>query len=758
MENKRSEDFKLLGGDSKPCTLASQIFLNLSSKIGENQPAKELLYSVYYQKIDKKKLNPLENGVLILKSGCIYLLSENHEEILEKIIESKVTSFENNEVFQISNFEIEIISQVPNSKIRSVLAPVNSSPRQQLIDHPSSRKSPEIIKKPQFLIIPEGALVLDECKKAFVDPSINKFLKNHQREGIQFLYDCVTGIKVPKHYGGILADAMGLGKTLTTLALISALTRQGSDTQSTFRKCVVICPATLVDNWELEVRKWFHERFSYVKVSGAKSEKKKKIDMFCKSSVALLIVSYETFTIYAGVLDKVCDFVICDEAHKIKNHLTRNYKAIDGLKCKHRVLITGTPLQNYIREFFTCLNLVNENILGSWDYFKYYYAKVIQDAQEPKASEKKKELALERSQELWKISKTFMLRRTGDILQQTLPPKHEYIVFLQLCELQEHLYLNFLKSKIAHDAVANGYNESVLALIDMLRKITNHPDFVYFREPKCNALHVDWKSSLNFFSPDYSENFDRSCFSIKVQFVLSLATFCISNKEKLIIVSNYTKVLDMIQPYLDNKKYRFLRLDGKTMLKNRTSIISEFNDYQDHSILLLSSKAGGCGLNIIGASRMVLFDPDWNPKNDQQAMARVWREGQKKEVHIYRLFIYGTIEEKMLQRQTSKDSLSLHVVDAQKKSSLFSKAFLKEIFTFNKTVQSPLPETELKLLKNSWLDLMNVNIGKVCELKPEWEDLKEEKCILSQPKASMSNGEQSQRSSTTKKNSLIIDN
>lgn len=742
------DDLKLLGGHSTQHFSRPEISSkNRESKSADSRSEKKLVYTVSL--LNSK---PVQNGRMIIESGKLYLFNENHEEIFEKPIIAYKKDFHEDDILEIANYKVKIISRIKISSIDFLKTSSIESPKQYIMYPGIYKNVSGLIKKPENILIPEEAFILDESKRAFVDPFVNKYLKEHQHDGIKFLFECVTGARMHNYYGGILADCMGLGKTLTALSLISALTRPGTEISKEFNKCIVICPATLIGNWEIEIHKWLHNHISFLKLIGTKTEKLKIINIFCKSFIPLLLVSYETFTAYVKYLNKACNLVICDEGHKIKNYMTKNYEAINSLECKHRIIMTGTPLQNTIREFYTCCNLVNENILGTWRFFKKTYGSPIQDAQEPDTTEEVKKFAHDRSEELWKLTRSFMLRRTGDILQKSLPPKHEYIVFLHISKLQEKLYLSFLHSKIAEVSLEKGFNKSTLLLIDMLRKITNHPDFVYFRKPQNKDLYEIWSSAISLFPLTYAENLDRSLYSLKIQFIINMAQLCRINKEKLIIVSNFVMVLNLIEPFLRNHKLEFLRLDGKTLQKQRMRIVQDFNENQRYNILLLSSKAGGCGLNIIGASRMILFDPDWNPKNDQQAMARIWREGQKKEVHIYRLFIYGTIEEKMFQRQASKDSLSLHVVDEKKKNSIFSQAFLKELFTYEKFIQSPINCTELKVLTNSWLHLLDVDIEEVHEMKPEWDNLHIEKCKLENANSSTVSKDQSPSKSNVKKN------
>ena len=680
-------------------------------------------YKIYYRKLDKSKFSALEEGTLKLTDTLIIVRNVQGEDILEKPNREHIRSFSEEVELKIGEYEIEIIQQIAKTEVHK-----------QVQDFLESRKSlgSEKSEKENFRI-PDNSLVLDEELGVYVEPFLVKKLRPHQIQGVEFMYDCISGKKSPGHNGCILADSMGLGKTLTSLALIYTLTKKNAHYPSSIKKCIVICPATLIINWKEECFKWLSNRVTPVTCIGSKKEKQKQVQIFEKGNSPLLIISYDSFLKYSCILDTVCDLFICDEGHKIKNHNTKKYQALDNMHCIHRVILTGTPLQNYIREFYTCVNLVNRNILGMWNVFRETYCSIIMKAQQPDAYEWEKELAASRSEELWDATKDFMLRRTGSIIEGHLPPKNEYMIFLKIEPLQEQLYLSFLHSSVADDAKEYGYNVNVLALISMLRKITNHPDLVYFKEPNSMALHDDWVLAMSIFPTGYKNLKEKLEFSGKLKFSIEITRLCTEKRQKLIIVSNFTRTLDIIEEHFDLLGYDHMRLDGNTPTGSRMRIVSDFNSRTKPVVLLLSSKAGGCGLNLIGASRLIMFDNDWNPSNDKQAMARIWRDGQKHEVHIYRLIVYGTIEEKIFQRQTSKEKLSMHVVDAKRSTSKFTEAFLKEIFTFNKKIDSFAKGDDIETLRDSWLDLVEVQIEMVKRMESDWNEIKEEECKMVHP-------------------------
>merc|ERR1712176_1090960 len=250
-----------------------------------------------------------------------------------------------------------------------------------------------------------------------------------------------------------------------------------------------------------------------------------------------------------------------------------------------------------------------------------------------------------------------IIRRTAAILSKYLPIKIEQVVCCRPSPLQTAIYKSFVNSKATRAALADNKKAAVGALssITNLKKLCNYPALI--RE-KAEERAPGWEGALEHLG---------NCSVRQLQPILSgklavldciLASTKSRTSDKFVLVSNYTQTLDVFEQLARLRGYQFVRLDGSMTAKKRMKIVDRFNDPDSKDFLfMLSSKAGGCGLNLIGANRLVMFDPDWNPANDEQAMARVWRDGQKKPVFIYRLLTTGTIEEKIFQRQTHKKSL-----------------------------------------------------------------------------------------------------
>ncbi|XP_047645154.1 DNA repair and recombination protein RAD54-like isoform X4 [Phacochoerus africanus] len=488
-----------------------------------------------------------------------------------------------------------------------------------------------------------------------------------------------------------MADEMGLGKTLQCITLMWTLLRQSPDCKPEIDKAVVVSPSSLVKNWSNEVGKWLGGRIQPLAIDGgSKDEIDQKLEGFMNQRGArvpspILIISYETFRLHVGVLQKgSVGLVICDEGHRLKNAENQTYQALDSLNTSRRVLISGTPIQNDLLEYFSLVHFVNSGLLGTAHEFKKRFELPILKGRDAAASEEDRRLGEERLRELTSIVSRCLIRRTSDILSKYLPVKIEQVVCCRLTPLQTELYKRFLRqAKPAEELREGKMSVSSLSSITSLKKLCNHPALIY---DKCVEEEDGFAGALDFFPPGYSSKALEPQLSGKM-LVLDyiLAVTRSRSSDKVVLVSNYTQTLDLFEKLCRARRYLYVRLDGTMSIKKRAKVVERFNSPSSPDfVFMLSSKAGGCGLNLIGANRLVMFDPDWNPANDEQAMARVWRDGQKKTCYIYRLLSAGTIEEKIFQRQSHKKALSSCVVDEEQDVERhFSLGELKELFTLD---------------------------------------------------------------------------
>uniref|UniRef100_A0A0A9Z4R9 DNA repair and recombination protein RAD54-like n=2 Tax=Lygus hesperus TaxID=30085 RepID=A0A0A9Z4R9_LYGHE len=553
-------------------------------------------------------------------------------------------------------------------------------------------------------------LKLDKEKQlvhVVVDPVLSNILRPHQREGVKFMYECVTGVRIDDAYGCIMADEMGLGKTLQCITLMWTLLRQSPEAKAAIDKAIIVCPSSLVKNWCNEINKWLHGRIGTIAVEGGgtkvvEDQVRKFMTSFPgrRNSHPVLVISYETFRIHSKILhSSPIGLVLCDEGHRLKNRENQTYIALTGLQCRRRVLLSGTPIQNDLLEYFSLVHFVNEGILGTAQEFRKQFENPILRGQDACASDKDRGIAKERLEELIKIVNRCLIRRTSALLSQYLPLKTELVVCVKMSGVQEQLYKHLLASDTARKALKasseggeNPNKLSALSVVTSLKQLCNHPDIVM---EKVLEGKDGFNGATKYLPDGYIDKFRRKAVQVELSakmMVLDclLAIIKSTTNDKIVLVSNYTQTLEMFEKLCALRNYQYVRLDGSMSIKKRGKVVEKFNQPDSGLyIFMLSSKAGGCGLNLIGANRLIMFDPDWNPANDDQAMARVWRDGQKKPCYIYRLISTGSIEEKMLQRQAHKKALSSSVVDCEEDVKChFSMNELKALFMYKDDTRS----------------------------------------------------------------------
>lgn len=537
-----------------------------------------------------------------------------------------------------------------------------------------------------------------------IDPRLAKVLRPHQIEGVKFMYRCVTGMIEEKANGCIMADEMGLGKTLQCITLMWTLLKQSPDAgKSTIQKAIIACPSSLVRNWANELVKWLGPDAIQPFAIDGKATKEELTQQLRQWAIAsgrsitrpVIIVSYETLRLNVGELKNTqIGLMLCDEGHRLKNGDSQTFTAMNDLNVSRRVILSGTPIQNDLSEYFSLISFANPGLLGTRLEFRKRFELPILRGRDAAGSEKDRERGDQCLRDLLALVNKFIIRRTNDILSKYLPVKYEHVVFCNLAPFQLDLYNYFITSPDIK-ALLRGKGSQPLKAIGMLKKLCNHPDLLNLPDdlPGCEHLWPD----------DYVQKEARGrdrdikpWYSGKMQVLdRMLARIRQDTNDKIVLISNYTQTLDMFDKLCRSRNYGSLRLDGTMNVTKRQKLVDKFNDPNGNEfVFLLSSKAGGCGLNLIGANRLVLFDPDWNPAADQQALARVWRDGQKKDCFVYRFIATGTIEEKIFQRQSHKQSLSSCVVDsAEDVERHFTLDSLRELFQYHGKTTSDTHDT-----------------------------------------------------------------
>ncbi|KNE64752.1 hypothetical protein AMAG_10102 [Allomyces macrogynus ATCC 38327] len=525
---------------------------------------------------------------------------------------------------------------VPTSLVKPFKAPTFKKPPARPLHDPDAPDA-IVLWRPPEASATELLSIKEEDKEVAVviDPTLGRILRPHQITGVEFMYQCVIGERVE----GI-------------------------------EKAIIVCPSSLVRNWANELVKWLGENAIHPLCADNKGSKEQSINNIKQFVSAhgrgviypILIISYESLRIYSENLGKSeIGLMLCDEGHRLKNPDSQTYHALNALNVPRRVILSGTPIQNDLTEYFSLLNFACPTLLGDGAQFRKYYQIPIERGRDANATEQERDLCEERMRALVKQANSVMIRRTQDLLRMYLPTKQEHVVFIKLAPEQEAMYRAYLASDDVK-RLLRGKDSQPLQAIGYLKKLVNHPKL------------VDEKRLLNVAQGGKLVVLERMLHKIKT-----------TTKDKIVLISNYTQTLDVMEQLCQSRAWGSLRLDGTMTVKKRQKLVDQFNDPNGSEfVFLLSSKAGGCGLNLIGANRLILFDPDWNPASDMQALARVWRDGQQKTCFIYRFIATGTIEEKIFQRQCHKQMLSNCVVDAETDVERhFSLDNLKELFQYN---------------------------------------------------------------------------
>jgi DNA repair and recombination protein RAD54B len=564
------------------------------------------------------------------------------------------------------------------------------------------KADPPILKKPIPRHNPdaEGAIVMPRLESVskgkqivdvVVDPILSRHLREHQREGVKFLYECVMGMRLNSGQGAILADEMGLGKTLQTIALIWTLLKQNpiysEPVIPVAKRVLIVCPVTLINNWRKEFRKWLGDDRCGVFIE----DKNNRLTDFTKGKqYPIMIVGYEKLrTIQDQLKDGFkIDLIVMDEGHRLKTAKNKAALAINSFDTDRKIILTGTPMQNDLSEFFFMADLVNANVLGKYNTFKREFETPIVSGRQPEASPKEVEKGQVRSEELASLTSKFILRRTSEVISKYLPPKTESVVFCRPTDKQAQIYRLVLESPM-YGAILKS-SEASFQLINILKKLCNSPS-LWLENKAEESNPSEAITTLMQSIPDKLLKTGASA-SSKIQVLDTLLHHLRrETDDKIVIVSNYTSTLDMIQKLLVALDYSWLRLDGQTPATKRQDLVDKFNkgSRDKYFAFLLSAKAGGTGLNLIGANRLILFDVDWNPATDLQAMARIHRDGQKKPCFIYRFIVQGALDEKIYQRQIAKTGLADAVVDSKKTTQGFTTEELRNLFQLDEGDNCP---------------------------------------------------------------------
>ncbi|KAM0255472.1 hypothetical protein ACHAQJ_005699 [Trichoderma viride] len=444
---------------------------------------------------------------------------------------------------------------------------------------------------------------------------------------------------------GILADEMGLGKTLQTIAFLGYLRH----IMGIVGPHLVIVPKSTLDNWKREFTRWTPE-VNVLVLQGAKDERHELInERLVDEKFDVCITSYEMVLREKAHLRKFAwEYIIIDEAHRIKNEESSLSQVIRLFNSRNRLLITGTPLQNNLHELWALLNFLLPDVFGDADAFDQWFSG--QDQDQDKVV-----------QQLHRVLRPFLLRRVKSDVEKSLLPKKEVNVYLGMSEMQVKWYQKILEKDI--DAVngAGGKRESktrLLNIVMQLRKCCNHPYLFEGAEP----------------GPPYTTDEHLIYNAGKMKVLDKLLGRLEKQGSRVLIFSQMSRLLDILEDYCVFRQYKYCRIDGGTAHEDRIAAIDDYNrPGSEKFVFLLTTRAGGLGINLTTADIVILYDSDWNPQADLQAMDRAHRIGQTKQVVVYRFVTDNAIEEKVLERAAQKLRLD-QVVIQQGRAQVAAKA------------------------------------------------------------------------------------
>lgn len=424
------------------------------------------------------------------------------------------------------------------------------------------------------------------------------------------------------NFGGCLADDMGLGKTVQALAMLQAQKESGKGGSS-----LLIMPTSLIYNWEMEARKFTPGLRVHVYTGTTRN---KDVSRF--QNYDLILTSYGITRLDIEEFKKFYfNYIILDESQAIKNPSSNIAKAVRELNCRHRLILTGTPLENSTLDLWSQMHFINPGLLGNQSFFKNEFLKPIEKKQDE-----------DKITKLYTIIKPFILRRHKMQVATELPEKIESVQYCSMTEQQEEKYeeaKNYYRSMILDQIDLHGVKKSQFMLLQgltKLRQIANHPAMV-----------------------DESYTGDSG----KMQDVTHMLQSAISKGHNILIFSQFVKQLGLFRKYLDKHKIAYAYLDGAT--KNRMEQVQNFQNDPKLKVFLISLKAGGVGLNLTKADYVFILDPWWNPAAEQQAIDRAHRIGQENPVFTYKFITRSSVEEKILALQKHKVQLAHNLITTE---------------------------------------------------------------------------------------------
>lgn len=625
------------------------IYNFLSDKINEFKNLCEIYYSEDFKAITIKKPGKLTTNIKVKSDSNLLELDFDYEDVPKEELKELFHSFKlKKKFFRMKNGDFIDLNNENLEKVADIIEHLNLSSKDMDLSTLMINKNKAIYLNDVFKDSKDLIVEKEEEFVVFVDKILNPSITEYELPKEVFAelrpYQ-ITGFKwlrtlAENGLGGILADDMGLGKTLQAITyMVSLLDKK--------RTHLVVCPSSLVYNWLEEINSFAPSLKAEI-VIGTPQERQLLIQN--QSNIDVFITSYPLIRRDIEHYNKIqFHTMFIDEAQFIKNANSLNAKSVKNIKSDHKFALTGTPIENSLSELWSIFDFIMPAYLLSYTKFSNIYEKPILKDEDTDVLEKLK-----------KQITPFILRRMKKEVLSELPEKVETKMVTDMSDMQRKVYMSYLdniRTEISKEVETNGYEKSqikILAALTRLRQICCHP-----------ATFID--------------NYKGG--SGKLDLLLEILEEAITNGHRILIFSQFTSMLKIIEKELLEKEIGYFYLEGSTPIKTRSEYVNRFN-LGENSVFLISLKAGGTGLNLTGADTVIHYDPWWNPAVEEQATDRVYRIGQKNSVQVIKLITKGTIEEKIYKLQMSKKALSDSIIQSKEVFiNKLSKEEIEDIFS-----------------------------------------------------------------------------
>ncbi|MDP4204791.1 MAG: DEAD/DEAH box helicase [Bacteroidota bacterium] len=565
--------------------------------------------------------------------------------------------------FELPNGEIAILPLEWFSKYRDIFPFAGSEGNNIRFKnhHFQLVKDAFIEKDKQYIDDFEKLTSIEKVPLIPVPEGLKAQLRSYQTEGFSWM----EHLRINK-FGGCLADDMGLGKTLQTLTLLLKQKKEHHDPMSFYLReegqlslfgaqapskpiqpaSLIVVPTSLIHNWENEIKK-FTPKLKCFRYVGSKRKKNIKLGLIIQH-YDIILTTYGTLRNDFQTLSQyLFYYLILDESQYIKNPASKTYKAVLQIKSQHKLVITGTPIENSLLDLWAQLNFLNPGLLGSMKYFQQEYIQPVEKRNDE-----------EQQAKLKKLIQPFILRRTKDEVARDLPPLTEQVLFCEMSPEQKEIYeeeKSAVRNQIMNSVDQNGIEQSTIMVLQgltRLRQLANHP--VLLRD-------------------DYTAD------SGKFNEILRSISNLMAENHKVLIFSTFVSHLNLLAKSFIKKGWKYTILTGQTT--DREKVINEFQEDENTRIFLISLKAGGVGLNLTSADYVFIIDPWWNPAAENQAINRAHRIGQDKKVFVYRFIAKHTIEQKIQHLKERKSKLAELFINSNNPLKTITREEIIELFT-----------------------------------------------------------------------------